>query len=118
MAAEPDGWVVDASVAFGWFAAVPGSEQTAKLLDAGGTTLLLAPDLVVVELLNTAWKSLLLGAITTEQVQVPAHRAAEPFHRLVPVSGLLARAGHGAGNWITPPMAASLWHWPCRNTPL
>lgn len=94
MAAEPRPWVVDASVAFGWFAAVPGSEQAAQLLDAGAAALLLAPDLVLVELLNTAWKSLRLGAITTEQFEVLARRAAEPFHRLVPAAALLARAGH------------------------
>ncbi|WP_053068394.1 type II toxin-antitoxin system VapC family toxin [Synechococcus sp. GFB01] len=95
MAPELGGtWVVDASVAFGWFAAVPGSEQAIRLLDAGPATLLLAPDLVLVELLNTGWKSLRLGAITTEQYQVLAHRAAEPFHRLVPAAALLARASH------------------------
>lgn len=95
MAAELGGpCVVDASVAFGWFAAVPGSETAAKLLDAGPATLLLAPDLVLVELLNAGWKSLRLGAITTEQFDVLAHRAAEPFHRLFPAAALLGRAGH------------------------
>jgi predicted nucleic acid-binding protein len=94
MAAEPGTWVVDASVAFGWFAAVPGSEQAARLLDAEPATQLLAPDLVLVELLNTGWKSLRMGAITSEQFQVLSHRAAEPFHRLVPAAALLARAGH------------------------
>jgi predicted nucleic acid-binding protein len=54
----------------------------------------LAPDLVLVELLNTAWKSLRMGAITSEQFQVLAHRAAEPFSRLFPFTALLARAGH------------------------
>ncbi len=94
MAAEPTAWVVDASVAFGWFAAVPGSEQAARLLEADPSALLLAPDLVLVELLNTGWKSLRLGAITPEQFQSLAHRAAEPFHRLAPAATLLARAGH------------------------
>jgi len=94
MAAEPAVWVVDASVAFGWFAAVPGSEQAVRLLDAGPAALLLAPDLVLVELLNAGWKSLRLGAITSEQFEVLARRAAEPFHQLVPAATLLARAGH------------------------
>jgi predicted nucleic acid-binding protein len=94
MAAEPGTWVVDASVAFGWFAAVPGSEQAARLLDAEPARQLLAPDLVLVELLNTGWKCLRLGAITSEQFQVLSHRAAEPFHRLVPAAALLERAGH------------------------
>ncbi len=102
MAADPHTWVVDASVAFGWFAAVPGSQQAARLLEATPGTLLLAPDLVLVELLNTAWKSLRLGAITTEQFQVLAHRAAEPFHLLVPATALLSRAGHWCRELVHP----------------
>ena len=94
MAAEARAWVVDASVAFAWFAAVPNAEQAARLLDAEPGTLLLAPDLVLVELLNAAWKSLRLGAITSEQFQMLASRASEPFSRLVPSSALLARASH------------------------
>jgi predicted nucleic acid-binding protein len=94
MAAEARAWVVNASVAFAWFAAVPNAEQAARLLDAEPGTLLLAPDLVLVELLNAAWKSLRLGAITSEQFQMLASRASEPFSRLVPSSALLARAGH------------------------
>ncbi len=94
MAAESTPWVVDASVAFCWFAAVPGSEQAARLLDAGPAALLLAPDLVLVELLNTGWNSLRLGAITPEQFQVLANRVAKPFHRLAPAATLLARAGY------------------------
>ena len=94
MAADPGPWVVDASVAFGWFAAVPGSEQAARLLEGAPATLLVAPDLVLVELLNEGWKSLRLGAITSEQFQVLANRAAEPFSRLVPAAALLARASH------------------------
>jgi predicted nucleic acid-binding protein len=94
MAADTGTWVVDASVAFGWFAAVPGSEQAVRLLDGGPSTLLLAPDLVLVELLNAGWKSLRLGAISAEQFQVLSTRAAEPFSRLFPSSALLARAAH------------------------
>jgi len=94
MAVEARAWVVDASVAFAWFAAVPNAEEAAGLLDAGPDTLLLAPDLVLVELLNAAWKSLRLGAITSEQFQMLSSRASEPFSRLFPASALLARAAH------------------------
>lgn len=94
MAAESGPWVVDASVAFAWFVAVPGSAQAARLLDAGPATLRLAPDLVLVELLSAGWKSLRLGAITSEQFEVLANRAAEPFSRLIPSHTLLARAGY------------------------
>jgi predicted nucleic acid-binding protein len=94
MAAEARTWVVDASVAFAWFVAVPNAEQAALLLAAPPGTLLLAPDLVLVELLNAAWKGRRLGAITSEQFQVLASRASEPFSRLFPASALLARAAH------------------------
>jgi predicted nucleic acid-binding protein len=94
MAVEARAWVVDASVAFAWFAAVPNAEEAAGLLDAGPGTLLLAPDLVLVELLNAAWKSLRLGAITSEQFEMLSSRATEPFSRLFPASALLARAAH------------------------
>lgn len=93
MAADPRAWVVDASVAFAWFVDVPGSEQAALLLD-GTNPLLLAPDLVLVELLNAAWKSLRLGAITSAQFDWLAHRAGEPFSALFPAQALLARARH------------------------
>jgi predicted nucleic acid-binding protein len=49
---------------------------------------------VLVELLNAAWKSRRLGAITSEQLQMLASRASEPFSRLFPASALLARAAH------------------------
>ncbi|MEA5442363.1 type II toxin-antitoxin system VapC family toxin [Cyanobium gracile] len=94
MVAEPTIWVVDASVAFAWFAAVPGSEQAAWLLEPGSAAVLLAPDLVLVELLNAGWKCLRLGAITAEQFQMLAHRGAEPFSHLAPSQALLARAAH------------------------
>jgi predicted nucleic acid-binding protein len=94
MAAEPRAWVVDASVAFAWFVAVPGSEHAALLLDHPANQLLLAPDLVLVELLNAAWKSLRLGAITAAQFDWLAHRASEPFSALFPAQALLARARH------------------------
>ena len=55
---------------------------------------MLAPNLVLWKLLNAGWKGLRLGAITSEQFQRLAHRAAEPFSHLAPSSALLARAGH------------------------
>jgi predicted nucleic acid-binding protein len=55
------------------------------LLEAGPGTLLLAPDLVLVDLLNAAWKSLRLGAISRQQVQMLASCASEPSRRLFPL---------------------------------
>ncbi len=45
-------WVVDASVAFGWFVEVPASAQAVRLLDAAPPTRLLAPDLALAEARN------------------------------------------------------------------
>lgn len=61
--------MVDASVDFGWFAAVPGSDQAVRLLEASPPLWLIAPDLVLVELLNAGWRSQRAGAITTEQLK-------------------------------------------------
>ena len=65
--AESQCWVVDASVAFGWFVEVPTSARAVALLEADPPCALIAPDLVLVELLNAGWKALRLGAITEAQ---------------------------------------------------
>jgi predicted nucleic acid-binding protein len=92
MPAETRRWVVDACVAFGWFVAVPGSTQAVRLLEAEPPARLLAPDLVLIELLNAGWKSHRIGAITTDQLDAIALRAAELFSTLVPAAELLSRA--------------------------
>ena len=51
MAAEVRAWVVDASVAFAWFVELGHTDQAVALLDAQPPVPLLAPDLVLVELL-------------------------------------------------------------------
>jgi predicted nucleic acid-binding protein len=53
-------WVVDASVAAKWLAPEPGSEAAEDLLDA---ELLLAPDLIYVEVANILWKKRMRGEI-------------------------------------------------------
>jgi predicted nucleic acid-binding protein len=84
--------VVDASVAFGWFAAIPGSEQAVRLLDPPRSHRLIAPDLVLVELLNAGWKSERMGAIAPAQFMALAQLAPELFAELVPAAALLPRA--------------------------
>ncbi len=85
-------WVVDASVAFGWFVEVPASAQAVRLLDKAPPAQLLAPDLVLVELLNAGWKAWRLGAITEEQFEDIAALAPGLFSELVPAATLLAAA--------------------------
>lgn len=90
--AEPRRWVVDASVAFGWFAEVAGSERAVVLLEAAPSAQLIAPDLVLVELLNAGWKAERMGAITTAQFEAIAELAPGLFSELVPAAPLLSAA--------------------------
>jgi len=84
--------VVDASVAFGWFADVPGSAQAVPLLEASPPLRLIAPDLVLIELLNAGWRSQRAGAITAEQLDGIAQLAPGLFTELLPAASLLAAA--------------------------
>ena len=89
MAPEVRAWVEEASVALAWFAAVPNAEQAARLLEAGPGTLLLAPDLVLVDLLNGAWKSLRLGAIQRRTVPDAREPCVGTLPSPVPLFGAL-----------------------------
>ncbi|MFM7312375.1 MAG: type II toxin-antitoxin system VapC family toxin [Cyanobium sp.] len=84
--------VVDASVAFGWFAAVPGSEQALRLLEASPPLRLIAPDLVLIDLLNAGWRSQRAGAISLEQLDGIAQWAPGLFTALMPAAPLLQAA--------------------------
>ena len=86
--------MVDASVAFGWFAAVAGSEKSVSLLEAVPPAVLIAPDLVLVELLNAGWKARRMGAITEAQFEAIAELAPSLFSELVPAATLLSAAQH------------------------
>lgn len=90
--AESQCWVVDASVAFGWFVDVPTSARAVALLEADPPCALIAPDLVLVELLNAGWKALRLGAITEAQFSAIAELAPTLFRELVPSASLLIAA--------------------------
>ena len=90
--AEPRRWLVDASVAFGWFAAVAGSERSVALLEAAPPAVLIAPELVLVELLNAGCKARRMGAITEAQLEAIAELAPSLFSELVPAATLLSAA--------------------------
>ncbi len=90
--AEAPIWVVDASVAFGWFVEVPGSAQAVRLLETSPPARLIAPDLVLVELLNAGWKARRAGAITEAQFEGIAQLASGLFSELVPAAALLQAA--------------------------
>ena len=83
--------VVDASVALKWFVEEAGTPQAASLLDPA--IIRFAPDLIVAEVCNAAWKSLRRGSMVRQQYATVADRLADLFTELVPSS-----AGSGPGD--------------------
>ena len=79
-------------MAFGWFAEVAHSERAVALLDAQPAIQLIAPDLVLVELLNAGWKAQRQGAISEAQFLAIGELAPTLLSELVPAAALLARA--------------------------
>jgi predicted nucleic acid-binding protein len=82
--------VVDASVALKWFVEEDGSRQAEALLKS--PDLLIAPDLIVAEVCNAAWKAVRSGAMLPEQQHHAASRLAAAFDELVPMAPLAVRA--------------------------
>jgi predicted nucleic acid-binding protein len=82
--------VVDASVAARWFLRLEKSETAATLLQSGER--LIAPDLVVVEATNAAWKAAVFGNIPPETVTDFVENCARLFSELVPAADLKDRA--------------------------
>jgi predicted nucleic acid-binding protein len=87
--------VVDASVALKWFVNEDGSDRAVSLLNSGAP--MIAPDWVLAEVCNAAWKSLRRREIDPVQLDQIAIDVAGPFHRLVPLDRLLRRAVTIAG---------------------
>jgi predicted nucleic acid-binding protein len=83
-------FVVDASVALKWFVSENGSEAAVRLLNSGRP--IVAPDLVLAEVCNAAWKSWRRREIDPAQLNQVAMDAAGPFQRLVPLDRLIQRA--------------------------
>ncbi len=82
--------VVDASVAFKWFVREDGSDLAVDLLNSGVP--MIAPDLVLAEVCNAAWRSLRRREIDPAQLDRIASDVAGPFQRLVPLDHLINRA--------------------------
>lgn len=83
-------WIVDASVAVKWFVEERGSLEARTLLARGET--ILAPELVLVEVSNTAWKKVKRKEMTPEQGEAMVRAIPLYFDRLVESGVLLARA--------------------------
>jgi predicted nucleic acid-binding protein len=82
--------VVDASVAFKWFVAEEGSEAAREILRERE---LIAPDLIVAEVCNAAWRLWRLKKLSFQQNQSIGERIGGMFHSLRPPAPLAARAG-------------------------
>ena len=82
--------VVDASVAMKWFVAEPGSAAALNLLTSGED--LIAPDVIIAELCNAAWRLWRQGEMTGEQLGIMAGRAPQMFAERRPSDALSSRA--------------------------
>ena len=82
--------VVDASVALKWFVSEDGSDLAVELLNSGEP--LIAPDLVLAEVCNAAWKSLRRREIDRAQFDEVATDLTQVFQLLVPLDRLIRPA--------------------------
>jgi predicted nucleic acid-binding protein len=82
--------VVDASVALKWYLSEEDSEAALALLDSGER--LIAPDLIVAELCNAAWRLIRRGELRTEQLAIIARGVPDVFATLHASASLAARA--------------------------
>jgi predicted nucleic acid-binding protein len=82
--------VVDASIAFKWFAQEDGTDRALALLARDEP--IVAPDLIVAEVCNAAWKSLRRAELSPAQFDAIVNDVAQPFSRLIPLERLLRPA--------------------------
>ena len=82
--------VVDASVALRWCFELTGSDRAEDLLRSDDH--LIAPDLVIAEITNAAWKFIIFDKLPAESVKLAVREVAKAFEELVPTSALKDRA--------------------------
>jgi predicted nucleic acid-binding protein len=82
--------VVDASVALKWYLSEDDSELALALLDSGER--LIAPDLIVAELCNAAWRLIRRGELRAGQLAIIARGVADGFTALHGSASLATRA--------------------------
>lgn len=83
--------VVDASVALKWYWSEPDSDAALGLLASNDR--LIAPDLIVAELCNAAWRLIRLRRMQVGQMQILTNGAPRAFARLHELGPLAPRAG-------------------------
>jgi predicted nucleic acid-binding protein len=82
--------VVDASVAVRWFLQLKKANLAEALLKSGER--IVAPDLVLAEIANAAWKAAVFGGVSTATVTDIVEKSARYFHELMPAEALKDRA--------------------------
>lgn len=83
--------VVDASVALKWYLGdEPQWAEARALLD--GAEALIAPELIVAEVCNAAWRGVRAKRLSQEQAEAIARSVPAPFASLVAAPGLAERA--------------------------
>ena len=82
--------VVDASVALRWCFELNGSDRAEELLRSDDH--LIAPDLLIAEITNAAWKFVIFDNTRAESVISAVREVAKAFEELVPTSVLKDRA--------------------------
>jgi len=82
--------VVDSSVAVKWFVEEPGTAEALSLLSKDAA--LIAPDLVVAEVVNVVWKHLMRGDLEHRQVAHVPDALPRMLTQLWPVVRLARRA--------------------------
>jgi predicted nucleic acid-binding protein len=81
--------VIDASVAVKWFLQEAGTAEAAALQRSQQ---LIAPDLIVAEVLNSVWRNARIGKVSSAAVTNTAAQLPSLFSALIPSADLLARA--------------------------
>jgi predicted nucleic acid-binding protein len=82
--------VVDASVALRWCFRLNGSDRAEELLRSEDH--LIAPDLVIAEITNAAWKFMVFDRLPAESVISAVREVVKAFEELTPSSVLKDRA--------------------------
>ncbi|HYG87109.1 MAG TPA: type II toxin-antitoxin system VapC family toxin [Azospirillum sp.] len=83
-------WVVDASVALKWFVEESGSDRARRL--KASPEEIAAPDLVIAEVCNAAWRLVTAGSLPVGQYELIAEGIGNLFDGLWPLGVLAPRA--------------------------
>jgi predicted nucleic acid-binding protein len=82
--------VIDASVAAKWFIVEPGARAARELVHSGNV--LIAPELIIAEVLNVAWKRLIRNGLEWDQLAGVSDALPKLFMELWPTVWLANRA--------------------------